>query len=417
MRPFKLLILALLSATALHAVGTNTVTPTPTNTFTVSPTFTVTPTPNQTATWVAFLQTLSASSWTPTPLASPTITQTATPTRTSGPTTPSATPTLSQTPSAAGTPVSATDDLVDDFEDGDQNAPHGGVWSGVSDAGGSTVIDVPAPGCPYGSGTSCQELSGHCSGSGAGQYAGLQLSYSASDLSLVAGHDRLLAFRAYSATPLTLTVEVDGAGGLCSVTVYLDGTGWQDITVATPDHATPGDLPQLSGGTWAGTISACTAIRFLCRQDVAGTLSYDFKIDDVRWSGYAAGPSPSRLASIFGCTLTQVQEAQAYGFDQRGLWTLLVILHHCGCHASDVMAQRATLNWGEVCAHYGLTWTSVLTELQSNADAAGVVPELDSLDGYLRHLQNGAQSPAPLPTATPYVPPGPLALPTAGGPC
>lgn len=426
MTPIKYIFWAVLATALPLGAASPTISPTATRTLTAGPSATTTVTPD----WMA---TLSAMSWTPTPsptasrtqeYQSPTATRThsVSPTFTISPTN-TITPTFTVSRTSTTTPLpfvtpAAAEILIDDLEDGDLSAPYGGSWSTTFDAGGSSVILLDAAGCPYATAAHCVRASGSCSGPGAGQYAGLRLNYSSVDLSAPAAAQRQLGFRAYSATPLTVTVEVEGPGGTFSAQVYLDGNGWQDCSVATPDHATPGDLPQLAGGAdWAATLGACTGLNFVVRQDVAGTLPFDFRVDDLQWQGYPAGPSRSRLAAVFGVSLATVQAAYDYGLDAHGTWVLLVLSRRCGCHPSLIMAQRATMSWGQVAIAYGTTWADVLAEIEADAAAAGLDPSAPSMEELLRSLRNGTPSVAPLPTPTPYVPPGPIVLPPPGVSC
>jgi hypothetical protein len=225
----------------------------------------------------------------------------------------------------------------------------------------------------------------------------------------------VLGFKAYSATPLTITVRVNGTGGnSCEVEVYLDGNGWQNCTVALPDHEAPGDLPQLSGSPWGLVGSSCTGIDFLCTRSSAGTTNFDFRIDDVQWSGYPR-TCRARVDTAFGCTPAERDAAYSYGLTEEATWLLLVIRQHCGCHPSEIIARRATMSWGQICAYYGLDWATIVAEMWDLADGAGLEPEPGTPEQILRDLQNNTP-PAPVsaPTVTPYVPVGPMALPPAG---
>lgn len=406
---------------------TPSVTPTETRTPTVTPTGTrtqtVTPTGTRTATGGASATVSStfAPSSTASAIVSPTVTPTATP---AGPSaTPTASPsqtpsrTASTTPPPSSTPVSVTDQLIDDFEDGDDVSEHGGQWGVVADGGGSSVIMLDAPGCPDESPVRSRRCQGSCSGSGAGQFAGLELDLDVTggaNFSLVAPHERSLGFRAYSASPMTLTVEVQGDGGTAAVQVYLDGGGWQNVTVLTPDHQAAEGQLQLAGGVWAQTFAGCRRIRFLATHDQAGTLPFDFRIDDVRWRALPRH-SQGRIAAAFSMSLAQVREAYSFGLTEEATWQLLVLARRCGCSPTTVLSLRSTMSWGQIAANYGTTWAATVTEAWDDADAAGLEPEEPTMEQILRVLRNGAPTTSPLPTVTPYVPLGPMALPPAGG--
>lgn len=347
------------------------------------------------------------------PTQSPTRSRTPTPsqTRTETPNfTP--TPSPSQTPYlGTPTPIPATDTLIDDFEDGDSSCSHGGSWNGVNDPGGSSVVILPAPGCHAGTPNYSMRAQGSCSGVAGGQYAGLSLSYSGGiDLSAATGTNRLLGFEAYSTSPLTITVRVNGTGGnSCQVDIYLDGGGWQNVTIALPTNEVPGGLPQLSGSPWGLVAGACTGLDFLCTRSTGGTTPFDFQIDDVQWGGYPAN-NRTRVLAWCGCTQADLDEAYSYGLDERAVWILLVIRKHCGCHPHDILALRSTMSWGQICANYGITWSSVQDEMWDDADAAGMEPEpaLPAMDSPV--LRNAVPTPEPSPLATPYVPVGPRGL-------
>lgn len=324
-----------------------------------------------------------------------------------------ATPTQSPTGSPTSTPIPAADTLIDDFEDGDTNCSHGGSWSGTNDAGGSSVIILPAPGCHDGSPNYSMRAQGSCSGVAGGQYAGLSLSYGGGgiDLNAATGQNRLLGFKAYSLSPLTITVRVNGTGGnSCQVDVYLDGNGWQNCTLALPTHEDPGDLPQLSGSPWALVAGGCTGIDFHCTRSTGGTTPFDFRIDDVQWGGYPTN-NRDRVLSWCGCTQSDLDEAYSYGLGEQAVWILLVIRQHCGCHPHDIMALRSTMSWGQICTNYGTDWATVIDEMWNQCEAAGMQPDDPTLDEIYPALRNAVPTPVPVyPYPTPYVPRGPMGV-------
>jgi hypothetical protein len=319
---------------------------------------------------------------------------------------------MSPSACSSPTPIPAADTLIDDFEDGDRDCSHNGTWGGNCDTGGSSVLILPAPGCHAGTPNYSLRAQGSCSGVAGGQYAGLSLSYGGGiDLSGVTGTNRLLGFEAYSTSPLTITVRVDGAGGnSCQVDIYLDGGGWQNVTIALPTHEDPGDLPQLSGSPWSLVSGSCTGIDFLCTRSTAGTTSFDFQIDDVQWGGYPTN-NRTRVLSWCGCTQSDLDEAYSYGLGESAVWILLVIRQHCGCHPHDIMALRATMSWGQICANYGTTWSTVVDDMWTQCQGAGMDPDDPTLDQIYPALRNAVPTPQPnYPVPTPYVPRGPLGL-------
>lgn len=338
------------------------------------------------------------------PTATPPLSPTASPTFTRSPT-PTASPT---TLAIAAAPLSTT--AIASFEGGDLVTP-----LGLDFGGGTTVLNV-TPGCPYGSaGAAC-----HCVGSCVGASScGLDLSFSAGATSCatVESSTRTLTFHLLAAAlpGQQLRVVVATAFGAYSAMLTAPASGvWTDVTVAMPDDQTPGNLPQLAAdptdpptAPWAQAIGAVTGIGI----QPVGPGAFDFTVDDLCWGSAGSGASPSQVAAALGASLSDVEEAYSYGLDDLSTWILIILSHQCGCHPHTVMALRATLSWGQIAAQYNTTWEAVTDA----ALAAGLDPDPGQPEQLLRTLRNGPPDVTPLPSATPYVPIGPLVLPPAGG--
>jgi hypothetical protein len=310
--------------------------------------------------------------------------------------------------------------VIDDFEDGDLASNDARTWTSVSDGGGSTSVVELAAGCGHGTVSYSGRCHGTCSGILAGSWAGFQVGGAALDYSASASQYRSLAFRLNGTAPgLTLTVQVIGGGTVYEAVVPLSGTSWADITIATPDNEVPDDMPQftfVSGvPAWSGVVGQITAIRFILTLPTAGSAPYDIQVDDLRWGAYGAGASDSQLADAFGVSLAWTRACRGYGLSDDAMWALLVLAKHCGCHPSTVLALRATMSWGQIAALYGMTWEQCLDEAWDLAEARGLRAAQPMPEQLLRVLRNSLPVTDPLPTVTPYVPLGPIALPPAGG--
>lgn len=79
------------------------------------------------------------------------------------------------------------------------------------------------------------------------------------------------------------------------------------------------------------------------------------------------------VATVFGVTVSIVDEARVLGLDTQTTYVIIVLTKHCGCHPHDLMVLRETLTWEEICIEYGTTWDLVLGE--ANTLSATLLPE------------------------------------------
>jgi sugar lactone lactonase YvrE len=360
-----------------------------------------------------------------------TQTPTNTPTRTVSPllsptTTPTASPTFSVSPSPTMnlTPGGVTSSIVADFEGGTLTSNFGGSLGNVF-TNGSTISEDLLTGCPYGSTAHCCHAHGTCMHLSIDQWV-MDFISGGGPVDLTqwsTGH--ALTFSFNSLTPgvtyqICLKSAVDSSNPYCA-TFTPTTTGWQDITVYFPDvNASSADLqlsqnPVVPTASWSTCLQNATGISIGPLASSTIDQNFDFSVDDIRFSNSARTNNYLAVADALGVDLTTVQDAYGLGLDEYLTWLVIRISKKCGCHPHDILALRATLSWGDICLKYGLTWSSVIADVDNRTGAAGLTPMEPNSDQSQRSCVNDGVSPTPTPQ--PVVPFSTVTLQPTPGAC
>ncbi len=84
----------------------------------------------------------------------------------------------------------------------------------------------------------------------------------------------------------------------------------------------------------------------------------------------------STCSAAFGCTVQFVNACRLLYLDSQTSYIIMRLGATCGCQPSDIMQLRLTMSWDEICAHYGLDWSTFVTDLQTRI--ATLAPEVDT---------------------------------------
>lgn len=125
----------------------------------------------------------------------------------------------------------------------------------------------------------------------------------------------------------------------------------------------------------------------------------------------------SIVAAALGCTAQTVEDVRQLNLETQTSYFIMRLTVYCGCHASDIMQQRLTMGWDDICAFYGVDWKTFITDVDGRI--AGLLPEPITVNQILRA---DANDPAYFPveiTPTPAPPGMPLNLlpPLQGAAC
>lgn len=384
------------------ATPTITLTPTASLTPTITLTRTMTRTPTASYTPCAIC-TAAAGSWTPT--LTRTISATAT-----------ATPSATRT----STPGGITGGTICDFETGTGQSVYGGENNVSLDGSGSTLLIDMMPGCSYGSAGGCLHGQGTLVQDSGGSYGhcGINILPGGPAVDIrgqSAGHSIQISFN--NGTPgatyqLCLTSANVTDGDYYCLTFTATASGWQDYTFFFPDVNTTEPVFSQSGSgaprSWDSCAGQVQSVQIGPVASSSGPVSYDFKVDDIRFSdGSSDHNNLQSVADAFGCDLGTVRDAYDLNLDEYLTWIVIRISVKCGCSPHDVLSLRSTMSWGEICEAYGLTWDSVIADVDARRGGSGLTPTDADPGECLQSISNGSGV-IPEPANPPYVPAGSL---------
>jgi len=103
----------------------------------------------------------------------------------------------------------------------------------------------------------------------------------------------------------------------------------------------------------------------------------------------------SACAGALGCSVTIVDQCRQLQLDSTTSYMIMRICALCGvCQPSDIMTMRLTKSWDEICAYYGIDWTTFVVDLQARINT--LKPEIDTPAQLIRGAAND-------PSSIPYV--------------
>jgi hypothetical protein len=88
------------------------------------------------------------------------------------------------------------------------------------------------------------------------------------------------------------------------------------------------------------------------------------------------------VAATLGCTVATVDAVRQLNLDPYMSYIIMRLVTLCGCGVSDIMTLRLTMGWAEICAKYGVDWTSLVTDVENRT--ANLVPEETTANQVLR---------------------------------
>jgi hypothetical protein len=107
--------------------------------------------------------------------------------------------------------------------------------------------------------------------------------------------------------------------------------------------------------------------------------------------GLGAGEEANSLsltARAMGCDLRTVQDIKALNLACSLSWVLMRLCAVSDAKPSQLMDERATRSWGEVCALHGQAWAALVQDVTQRKRTYGLALEASSLRQILRSSSN-----------------------------
>lgn len=102
-------------------------------------------------------------------------------------------------------------------------------------------------------------------------------------------------------------------------------------------------------------------------------------------------------SAAFGCSLTVVEACRQLNLDPTTSYMMMRICALCGvCQPSDIMTLRLTMGWDEICANYGIDWSTFVADLETRLQP--LAPEIVTPNQIIRAAAN---DPAQFPISNP----------------
>lgn len=113
-------------------------------------------------------------------------------------------------------------------------------------------------------------------------------------------------------------------------------------------------------------------------------------------SGIPYNNTDVAVANALGCTTQVVDQVRALNLDPATSYLIMRLTALCGCSPAAIMNLRLTMGWDQICAQYGLDWTTFTTDLQTRVNT--LKPEVVTPNQIIRAAAND-------PTVFPIDPP------------